>query len=58
MFTQGNLAPKMNPLVAFIALVCYVQLCDLLSYKQASDTARLEALDELVEQSQRLPLGY
>ena len=35
-----------------------VQLRDLLSYKEASDTARLQAIDELVEQSQRLNMGY
>lgn len=35
-----------------------VQLRDVLNYKHASDTARLQVLDELVEQSQRLNLGY
>ncbi len=35
-----------------------VRLRDVLAYKEASDTARLAVLDELVEQAQRLNMGY
>ena len=35
-----------------------VQLRDILLCKQANDTARLKVLDELVEQAQRLNMGY
>jgi len=35
-----------------------VRLRDVLIYKQESDTARLKVLDELVEQAQRLNMGY
>lgn len=35
-----------------------VRLRDVLIYKQESDKARLKVLDELVEQAQRLNMGY
>ena len=35
-----------------------VRLRDVLVYKQETDSARLNALDELVEQAQRLNMGY